>query len=187
MPVWPKNGEIKLAGIENKLYFCTRQSQLVTWMSGLVTGLQNQLERFDSASDLNNNSQCTVNWCIAIFLFHILPVKKEIGCKPSIGIPAQGIVCTERETMFFSLHHLLNPGGLITSPQLELKPGVAGLAFPSTILQLCHSGTTSSLGPCVLRRPPGCHSFFYGILQGKKSIAPCGLRCTHTALELPTS
>ena len=56
----------------------------------------------------------------------------------------------------------------ITSPQLELKPGVAGLAFPATILQLCHSGTTRSLGPCVLRRPPGCHSFFYGILQGKK-------------------
>ena len=25
---------------------------MVTWMSGLVAGLQNQLERFDSASDL---------------------------------------------------------------------------------------------------------------------------------------
>ena len=29
---------------------------MVTWMSGLVPGLQNQLERFDSASDLPKSS-----------------------------------------------------------------------------------------------------------------------------------
>ena len=28
------------------------KTKTVTWMSGLVPGLQNQLERFDSASDL---------------------------------------------------------------------------------------------------------------------------------------
>ena len=112
---------------------------------------------------------CNVNWCIAIFLISHLACKnwvQAVNRHPSSGHS----VCRARDNVFF-LHHLLNPGGLITSPQLELKPGHAGLAFPSTILQLCHSGTTRSLGPCVLRRPLGCHSlFFMGFYRAKKEL-----------------
>ena len=37
---------------EIKILILHHKTKTVTWMSGLVPGLQNQLERFDSASDL---------------------------------------------------------------------------------------------------------------------------------------
>ena len=37
-----------------------RKSKKVAWMSGLVTGLQNRVQRFESASDLSKN-RCLVN------------------------------------------------------------------------------------------------------------------------------
>ena len=33
-------------------YLCTRKSETVPWMSGLVSGLQNRVRRFESARDL---------------------------------------------------------------------------------------------------------------------------------------
>ncbi len=33
--------------------FATQNQTMVSWMSGLVTGLQNRLRRFESARDLN--------------------------------------------------------------------------------------------------------------------------------------
>ena len=41
---------------EIKILILHHKTKTVTWMSGLVPGLQNQLERFDSASDLQHNS-----------------------------------------------------------------------------------------------------------------------------------
>ena len=39
-------------------YLCNRKRErLVPWMSGLVSGLQNRVRRFESARNLNNPSQ----------------------------------------------------------------------------------------------------------------------------------
>ena len=44
---------------------------MVTWMSGLVPGLQNQLERFDSASDLQQRQLISQKIsCFFLFLPH---------------------------------------------------------------------------------------------------------------------
>lgn len=39
---------------QNSSKFAVAKSETVAWMSGLVTGLQNRAQRFESASDLSN-------------------------------------------------------------------------------------------------------------------------------------
>ena len=40
--------------VENISFLCTRKSELlVPWMSGLVSGLQNRVRRFESARNLH--------------------------------------------------------------------------------------------------------------------------------------
>lgn len=48
-------------------------SETVAWMSGLVTGLQNQAQRFESACDLNNFSSPIKTW-LAIIVFYRGPI-----------------------------------------------------------------------------------------------------------------
>ncbi len=38
---------------QNRPNFAVAKTETVAWMSGLVTGLQNRAQRFESASDLN--------------------------------------------------------------------------------------------------------------------------------------
>ena len=40
------------AYVKKKYYLCTRFANLAGWMSDLVSGLQNRIERFDSATGL---------------------------------------------------------------------------------------------------------------------------------------
>ena len=49
-----KNVLIKLHKSKNSSKFAPQKSRKVAWMSGLVTGLQNRVQRFESASDLKN-------------------------------------------------------------------------------------------------------------------------------------
>ena len=56
-------------------------SVMVRWMSGLVTGLQNRLQRFESASDLHTKR---VYLTIHPFLF-MLPVEIYYGGAVAIG------------------------------------------------------------------------------------------------------
>ena len=43
--------------VENISFLCTRKSELlVPWMSGLVSGLQNRVRRFESARNLKRKS-----------------------------------------------------------------------------------------------------------------------------------
>ena len=44
----------KVCAIGEKPYLCGRVSHRVRWMSGLVTGLQNQVRRFESATHLSH-------------------------------------------------------------------------------------------------------------------------------------
>ena len=48
-----KNAQI-FAYFKKKQYFCTRFAKTAGWMSDLVSGLQNRLERFDSATGLSS-------------------------------------------------------------------------------------------------------------------------------------
>ena len=47
-----KNVAIKLHKSKIRSNFAPQKSRKVAWMSGLVTGLQNRVQRFESASDL---------------------------------------------------------------------------------------------------------------------------------------
>ena len=42
----------KFGGVRKWYYLCSRKTKMVAWMSGLVTGLQNRAQRFESACDL---------------------------------------------------------------------------------------------------------------------------------------
>ncbi len=50
--------------------FAAQKSQQVAWMSGLVTGLQNRVQRFESASDLHKKSLAEA---IQSAVFFIMP------------------------------------------------------------------------------------------------------------------
>ena len=41
---------------KNELILQSQKTETVAWMSGLVTGLQNRAQRFESASDLSNRT-----------------------------------------------------------------------------------------------------------------------------------
>ena len=51
-------------------YLCNRKRErLVPWMSGLVSGLQNRVRRFESARNLKQNSETTDNKGFRSFYF----------------------------------------------------------------------------------------------------------------------
>ena len=47
----------KFGYIKKYVYLCTRKSEMVPWMSGLVYGLQNRPRRFESATHLPRNEK----------------------------------------------------------------------------------------------------------------------------------
>ena len=53
-------------------YLCNRKSKMVPWMSGLVNGLQNRLQQFESARHLQKkaprNSRCRALFFLPILL-----------------------------------------------------------------------------------------------------------------------
>ncbi len=44
-------------GNDKKAYLCTRKTETVPWMSGLVNGLQNRLQQFESARHLQKHER----------------------------------------------------------------------------------------------------------------------------------
>ena len=69
------------------LYLCNRNRETkiandkVPWMSGLVSGLQNRVRRFESARNLKKTSETTYNKAFRRFFFF---GGAEIGAKETI-------------------------------------------------------------------------------------------------------
>ena len=51
-----------------------RYSRKVAWMSGLVTGLQNRAQRFESASDLKQENRQPHGWRFFVLFPNVIPV-----------------------------------------------------------------------------------------------------------------
>lgn len=58
-----------------------RKTKMVSWMSGLVIGLQNRAQRFESARDLPKQSQqcgCFFCWNQLLVNYHKIPAQIAI-------------------------------------------------------------------------------------------------------------
>ena len=57
--VTPTKKQEKVCRFKKKLYLCSAKNKTVPWMSGLVSGLQNQPRRFESARHLQKERYIT--------------------------------------------------------------------------------------------------------------------------------
>ena len=61
-----------LAELDFFVYLHSQNDLMVRWMSGLVTGLQNRLQRFESASDLTKTAlEITLTLFFFYFVIHL--------------------------------------------------------------------------------------------------------------------
>ncbi len=73
-------------GNDKKAYLCTRKTETVPWMSGLVNGLQNRLRRFESARHLSDSRESVIVLKVscAFFFFNFLIRLKLDNMRTSI-------------------------------------------------------------------------------------------------------
>ena len=98
-----------LVELEFFVYLHSQLSTMVRWMSGLVTGLQNRLQRFESASDLGKTpSQALVEGFSAFYAI-FMPFFTPRWGGFYFWLALSGIFCQREGNLYFFLKRCCSP------------------------------------------------------------------------------